>query len=618
MPAQPTATLPRATPSASARPEWIREAVLVLLVIAAGIGLRLAYPSQMAVEHFDEGVYASNRWFGEREDYQYPNRYLYAPPLLPALIEWSFVLFGPSNFAAILPSLVAGCLTIPLAWWNMRCWAGPTVALSAAILVATSNLLIAFSRAALTDSLLVFWMVAAIGLGAHAFLKRSWLAAIGTGLLVGLAWWTKYNGWLPLAILGSAALAWEIGKWWSWPNLIFVELPQPVPARPWRDVLNTLGLFLLMAVVAESVWYPYTRSLKDVGGYAAVAANHSRYFVGWSGWWNSFDVQFVNIETFAGWTGTVGAAIALLLPLVLDWRRGERSTWNPWAVSLYAAWSLCIAGLMTYPSVLVFVSGSAMLVIFVKQWWWSRDELDPYGLLYKLTLSAWFCGMVMAVPLYTPYLRLVLPGFAVGLLLTSLILNRVRFAVSRRGRLLLGKVLDETERPPTIRAKTLGIVQVLVAGYFGVDLLWLMAAAPPAPEYQSRTAYAEAAPAMLDAVSKDLRPGRGPLPEFAIYTYGEPAMLFQLRLAGAANVVPVQHLKFAEPEAPPPVVPSYVVTGLHAGRTADFPAQFERAKGRLVLVKKVPLQLSDIVKRDHQVEEVSDEAEPELSLWRVK
>ena len=45
----------------------------------------------MAVEHFDEGVYASNIWFGPEAGYQYPMRRLYAPPLLPSLIEWSLI-----------------------------------------------------------------------------------------------------------------------------------------------------------------------------------------------------------------------------------------------------------------------------------------------------------------------------------------------------------------------------------------------------------------------------------------------------------------------------------------------------------------------------------------------
>ena len=59
-----------------------------LIAVLAGAGLRLAFPSHMSVEHFDEGVYASSAWFGPDEGYQYPNGHLYAPPLLSRLIEW--------------------------------------------------------------------------------------------------------------------------------------------------------------------------------------------------------------------------------------------------------------------------------------------------------------------------------------------------------------------------------------------------------------------------------------------------------------------------------------------------------------------------------------------------
>ena len=51
------------------------------------IGLRRGCAlSRSAVEHFDEGVYASNIYFAAPE-YAYPLQRFYAPPLLPALIE---------------------------------------------------------------------------------------------------------------------------------------------------------------------------------------------------------------------------------------------------------------------------------------------------------------------------------------------------------------------------------------------------------------------------------------------------------------------------------------------------------------------------------------------------
>ena len=77
-----------------------KEILLIATIVLLGTILRFAYPSRMAVEHFDEGVYASNIWFGEATNYQFPNRHLYAPPLLPYLIEWSVIFLGQ---AVLLP-----------------------------------------------------------------------------------------------------------------------------------------------------------------------------------------------------------------------------------------------------------------------------------------------------------------------------------------------------------------------------------------------------------------------------------------------------------------------------------------------------------------------------------
>ena len=102
------------------------ELIVALAITLAGFAARFAFLDELAIEHFDEGVYASNLWFPD-EGFQYPDRFLYAPPLLPSLIEWSIILFSPARWAPLLPSLILGSLTVPLAWWSLRRWAnGPT------------------------------------------------------------------------------------------------------------------------------------------------------------------------------------------------------------------------------------------------------------------------------------------------------------------------------------------------------------------------------------------------------------------------------------------------------------------------------------------------------------
>src|SRR3954468_16638490 len=109
------------TPRAGQRPRLSRrECFLIVLLIAVGIAMRLVALSHSAIEHFDEGVYASNVYFGP-PDYAYPMQRFYAPPLLPALIETTMTagaLVGiPPNLAALLPSFIAGSVTIAAIWW---------------------------------------------------------------------------------------------------------------------------------------------------------------------------------------------------------------------------------------------------------------------------------------------------------------------------------------------------------------------------------------------------------------------------------------------------------------------------------------------------------------------
>src|SRR5262249_22052451 len=95
---------------ADGRP-WAAELALAVLISLAGARVRAASPSRLAVEHFDEGVYASNIFFEQqRSRGHYPDQHLYAPPLLPLLIELSMVAVGPSNLAAMLVSIAAGTL----------------------------------------------------------------------------------------------------------------------------------------------------------------------------------------------------------------------------------------------------------------------------------------------------------------------------------------------------------------------------------------------------------------------------------------------------------------------------------------------------------------------------
>lgn len=302
------------------------ELILALAITLIGFVARFALLDELAIEHFDEGVYASDLWFPD-DGFQYPDRFLYAPPLLPFLIEWPMMIFPQARWAPFLPSLLLGSLTVPLAWWSVRRWTTGAAGVAAASLIALSDFHITMSRSALTDAPLVFFLLLAVWLAVESLSRTSYGLAIAAGLATGLAWATKYNGWLALAIADSGAGA----AWLLW--------PRPVKSEPAKSQdesedctssstrLVSVGVcVVVMIIVAVLVWFPVWWDLQPVGGYARVAENHSQYITGFKEWWPSAVRQEAVQRHYArwptllsGWLAVVAAACVL---------RVERSTWN--------------------------------------------------------------------------------------------------------------------------------------------------------------------------------------------------------------------------------------------------------------------------------------------------
>ncbi len=242
----------------------------------------------MAIEHFDEGVYASNIFFSEAEGGQYPYRHLYAPPLLPFLIEWGIIFLGPESIAPFLPALILGTATVPLAWWAVRNWFGPLAGLAGAWLIATSDFHILYSRTALTDVPVAFFILLAVYLYWEAVRRESLRWSIFAGVATGLAWWTKYTGWLPLAIALAGSIPWVITE----------KRAAGVSLR--SRAKSVAACFATMAVVAFLVWSPVLWYLQPYGGYAAVAENHRGYLSPVSDWGRNAAEQAVQLASQTG------------------------------------------------------------------------------------------------------------------------------------------------------------------------------------------------------------------------------------------------------------------------------------------------------------------------------
>jgi len=179
-----------------------RVAVAVLGVAMAVTLLAALGPLASNRFHRDEAIYSS--WgldIASGRDLLVSGSPVDKPPLFLYLQALSFLLFGPTEVAARLPSLVAGVISVPLIYGLGRSLYGRGVGLLAAWLLAVSPFAILFAPTAFTDPV----MVALVLAGCLAAVRGRWGWA---GVALGLATITKQQGafFVPLAVgLGQVA-----------------------------------------------------------------------------------------------------------------------------------------------------------------------------------------------------------------------------------------------------------------------------------------------------------------------------------------------------------------------------------------------------------------------------
>lgn len=422
-------TRPYAAPSSlSLRAELVT--IAIITVIAAG--LRLAFWNNVAIEHFDEGVYAANFYAGRLDD-QFPDRHLYAPPLLPLLIEYSIVLGGGLH-AALWVNLVTGVLLVPVLWWVGRSWFGPIAGLTAAALCAFSDVHLLYSRTALTDPLLTFFVALAAYAIWCAICQGGIIALVGSALLVAGAWWTKYNGWLPLAIATAGFVGWLI--WGVHPQAFEDDQPASRSERRRTDLagkrlthaelLRVLGpRWLIVIVLSIAAWTPYVFMLQERGGYASVAANHAKYVGGLMNWVPAFWAQARNLMLLEGLATSLGfVCVAGLLVQFRGFPRTQREglvmATYVLAVLAFTAWigsSVILLGMGLWGTWQLFVARKTVKEVAVK----APDPIhSSESNLAGWMLSSWFVGLLLVTPMYQPYSRLTLPWLAASWLIVGM------------------------------------------------------------------------------------------------------------------------------------------------------------------------------------------------------
>lgn len=523
----------------SVPPVTANERVLLAFILLIGLAVRVLYLSRTAVEHFDEGVYASNLWFGFEDDFQYPQRHFYAPPLTPWLIEWTMILTGRvSGSVAIWPSLFAGSATILGIWWLARRTFGATAAAIAGSLCAVSGTHILMSRAGLTDAGLLFWFVLAMLFCERANRTLRGADYIAFGVAVGLAWWTKYNGWLPL-FLAAATLTMIYSARWLSPKVAAEQSnPSPDATVPLRELFRRQFLGLCLAgIVAIGIWSPYLWALQAHGGYSAVAANHRKYVVGLAGWWESLTRQIENVCWLSSW---------------------------------------CNADLICLGLGMI---GSGVVG---HQLWRSRPRIAT---AYAVCLAwMWFDLLGIMTPMYTPYLRLLLPWLAGSWLLAGAgvasMVNRLRASPDR-------DVGGKPKHEPFVVAVLISGALMLI-GVLGLAFGHVWA---------DRTGLARVA----QHIQEELETTKGSEPRFpnVVYVYGEPALYFQLRAAHIEAVSAIQTVELTPATANGMPVPTYLAIGPHAERDPDFQKLWPQVESKYELIATYSFVPSPLVLLDN-------------------
>jgi hypothetical protein len=227
-------------------------------------------------------------------------------------------------------------------------------------------------------------------------------------------------------------------------------------------------------------------------------------------------------------------------------------------------------------------------------------------------------------PCYTPYPRLMLPWLVSAFFGAGIVVHYVAWRINTVAEEGISAEQRHRAWPP--RTHVSGVFQrALPASFFGgagiIAMIFL--SVPPWQRgltgCQSRTGLAAEIPQIIAAVRQGTAElPTGDLDNFIIYSYGDPALMFQLREAGVRWARPVKDLGFASPSAPVSRLPLFVVIGPQARNTAGFDEQFDEVSSRLESMGIYCHTVSQLVQLDEPLISDGDGAIRELELYRVK
>jgi 4-amino-4-deoxy-L-arabinose transferase-like glycosyltransferase len=302
--------------------------IAAFLVLGAGIGLREPTPpdeprfAMMAQDMVDTG-----RWLVPHRGSEI---YAEKPPVFMWLQASAYAVLGDLRLAFLLPSLLAGVLTLWLVHDLARRLWGPQAGMAASVALAVCLQFGLQAKRAQIDMVVVAMMMGAVwAMGRHLFLGHSprwlWFGAF----LAGVGTVTKGVGFLPLLMLLPAVILERRGA-----------LPLPnAPRGPWRVrwavVLPAFlaGTAVWLAPLAVEVLRNQNPELKAYVSELLIRQTGERYFNAWhhiKPWWYYAEV-----------IASLWLPGVLLLPWLLPtwWRRLREG--DPVLITLLA-WVLMV------------------------------------------------------------------------------------------------------------------------------------------------------------------------------------------------------------------------------------------------------------------------------------
>lgn len=547
-----------------------RDRLLLGVILIVAWMLRAGWSDRMAIEHFDEGVYAANS-FSPHLDYCYPDQHLYAPPLLPELFESILFMTHGHPHAVLWVNVVLGTGLVAAIWWVGCLLGGPRIGLPAASFAAFSDFLIHYSRAALTDTPLTLFLTLAVGCGIVMFRSRSTWAMSGVVVFTVAAWWTKYNGWLPLAILGAGTAG----------SIVF-DFPG------WQRAFRRAMMFLVVMTLAFCGWFPYLLQLQSVGGYQAVAANHAGYIVGVSGWGDSL-VRHVLTQAYFFQLGGVSLVVGWVVSHRIE---SPRVFDRPFIFGFVGCITIVLCAMGGAWMLLVALAGVGI---------WRQFHQRQVSSIAFWVMLAWLVGLFVATPMYRPYPRLLLPLWtsvlifaAAGMQPFTGVANTAQSAHSRSNRLF---------------HHTLVLIALIVTGRAATDL----------HIYENRADLQRASGDVIDAMRAEAtRSQTIGGPDAVVYVLGEPGMYYHLASRSSAQpdfefiAQPAQGLAMLH--APHPIT-TYIVVGPQAPQEQQVLASSPQ---RATLIADFEVRRSDLVLLDDMPpQELEKNRVAAFQLWKV-